>query len=249
MSYIRNQANQQVDIILRLEAGGPFTGTPTVQFRQRGGSYAPGGGTVGSVGPDGEFTYTMTQAETNTPEGHVKASGTDATPVVVNIPFREDVNTSGVTLSLLNHTPQSGDSFARIGATGSGLTSLASAAAQALQATLANQANQALEASVQTLRDQEIVQGSTGQYSLPVWSLSNPYQLLPGATLTAANVRIDDSSTVDILGELAESGASNGFKVWSYTGGSTAGRNLEVLLEGPNIAPLPITIRTVPPPS
>lgn len=105
----------------------------------------------------------------------------------------------------------------------------------------------ALEASLQTLRNQEIIQNTAGQYSIPMWSRADPYTLLPGASITSATVRIDDATDVDISGQLSESGAANGFKIWNYTGGSTNGANLEILIQGPNIVDIPLTIRTVPP--
>lgn len=95
--------------------GSAFTGTVTVYVTGDNGAQA-----LGSVGSgvcihegNGYHSYAPAQAETNYDHIAFTFIGTGAVPT---------------TVQLFTEFPQTGDSFARIGATGSGLTSLASQA-------------------------------------------------------------------------------------------------------------------------
>ena len=95
--------------------GSAFTGTVTVYVTGDGGTQGLGGTASGVCTHEGNgcHTYVPTQAETNYDHIAFTFIGTGAIPV---------------TVQLYTEFPQTGDSFARIGATGSGLTSVASAA-------------------------------------------------------------------------------------------------------------------------
>lgn len=98
--------------------GSAFTGSVTVYVTVDGGTQAVG--TVGSGAAthegQGFHTYAPSQAETNGAHVAFTFTGTGAVPATVQV---------------YTDFPQTGDSFARIGATGSGLTTLATAAALA----------------------------------------------------------------------------------------------------------------------
>lgn len=93
--------------------GSAFTGSVTVAVTGDGGTQATGSVGSGACTHEGNgfHTYAPAQAETNYDHVAFTFTGTGAIPVTVQI---------------YTSFPQTGDSFARIGATGSGLTSLAS---------------------------------------------------------------------------------------------------------------------------
>ena len=105
------------------------TGTPTVYYTIDNGTQTTGTGVATHKG-NGEWSYVPVQAETN--GNHVAftmvlASASSQTVNVWPVAFDpSDADDLGLT-ALTGHTPQTGDSFARIGATGSGLTSVAQA--------------------------------------------------------------------------------------------------------------------------
>lgn len=112
-----------------------------VTVRGQGGAEAASGGTI-AFGADNTVYYTPTQAETNfTSVVFIasKASCFSASLTIVTtasatpgkVVLSGETHTSAViptVTTLTGHTAQTGDSFARIGATGSGLTSLATQA-------------------------------------------------------------------------------------------------------------------------
>jgi hypothetical protein len=93
--------------------GSAFTGSVTVAVTGDGGTQATGSVGSGACTHEGNgfHTYAPAQSETNYDHVAFTFTGTGAIPVTVQI---------------YTSFPQTGDSFARIGATGSGLTSLAS---------------------------------------------------------------------------------------------------------------------------
>ena len=112
----KNTASQVIGAqMVSATDGSAFTGTVTVYVTGDGGAQA-----LGSVGSgvcthegNGFHTYLPATAETNYDHIGFTFIGTGAIPS---------------TVQLYTEFPQTGDSFARIGATGSGLTSLASQA-------------------------------------------------------------------------------------------------------------------------
>lgn len=112
----RNVASQVVGAQMITAAdGSAFTGSVTVAVTGDGGTQATGSVGSGACTHEGNgfHTYAPAQAETNYDHVAFTFTGTGAIPVTVQV---------------YTSFPQTGDSFARIGATGSGLTSLASQA-------------------------------------------------------------------------------------------------------------------------
>jgi hypothetical protein len=140
--YPRNAETPPVidlgEIVLKFDGTQQTTGV-SVRVRIGTGAWGAGAGTLACDATSGIWTYAPTQAETNADYfviGAYKASCTSVSKTVIT----SNSATSGTVLlapvthtsavlptvsTLTGHTPQTGDSFARIGATGSGLTSLA----------------------------------------------------------------------------------------------------------------------------
>ena len=111
----------------------------TVRIKPIGVAEGDGAGTT-AYSTDGIVLYTPTQAETNYTSFVLVAKKTGCIPVALTIVTTSSATPGTVLLApvthasavvptvttLTGHTAQTGDSFARIGATGSGLTSLAS---------------------------------------------------------------------------------------------------------------------------
>lgn len=122
--YVAFQMNSTTD-------GSAVTaGTPTVYYTIDGGTQGTGAGSAVHEG-NGQWSYAPAQAETNGSHVAFTMALSGAISQTVNVwpvSFNPgDADDLGLT-ALTGHTPQTGDSYARIGATGSGLTSLASAA-------------------------------------------------------------------------------------------------------------------------
>jgi len=145
--YPRNAASPEriaIGQVILIADGTVQTSGVSIVVRPQGGAEAAGGGTT-AYGADGTVYYTPTQAETNYTSFVVIAYKTSCLSVSQTIITTASATPGKVVLSaethtgavvptvstLTGHTPQTGDSYARIGATGSGLTSLASAAALA----------------------------------------------------------------------------------------------------------------------
>lgn len=108
----KNVAGQVVGVqAVNATTGAAFTGAVTAIVTGDGG--AQGGGGACTHEGNGFHTYLPTQAETNYDHVAFTFTGTGAIPATVQV---------------FTGFPQTGDSFARIGATGSGLTSLATQA-------------------------------------------------------------------------------------------------------------------------
>ena len=107
----KNVSSQVVSaVVLSATDGSPVTASVAVTVNGDAGTQGAGGGTLAHEG-GGEWSYIPTQAETNFDHIMFKFSATGALSVGIQV---------------YTTFPQTGDSFARIGATGSGLTSLAS---------------------------------------------------------------------------------------------------------------------------
>lgn len=149
-SLKKNVASQNVTFcLINASTGAALTGaTVTVYVTKDNGSQATGSGTVTECG-HGQYNYAPIQAETNATDVGFLFTATLAIPV--NYDFHTDVvdangylgvnvvDINGVSCASVTtvdavigttsaNTPQTGDSFARIGSAGSGLTSVALAA-------------------------------------------------------------------------------------------------------------------------
>jgi hypothetical protein len=130
----KNVASQKIGVqMVSATDGSAFTGSVTVYVTGDAGTQAVGSVSSGACTHEGEgyHTYAPAQAETNYDLIAFTFKGTGAVPVTIQV-FTisydpHDTNDLGL-VNLTGHTPQTGDSFARIGATGSGLTSLAPSA-------------------------------------------------------------------------------------------------------------------------
>jgi hypothetical protein len=110
----KNVASQTIGAQMVTAADGTaFTGTVTVVITGDAGTQSASGGTGPTHEGNGYYSYLPTQAETNFDHVAFTFIGTGAVPATVQV---------------YPSFPQTGDSFGRIGATGSGLTSLASQA-------------------------------------------------------------------------------------------------------------------------
>ena len=89
--------------------GSAFTGTVSVAVTVDGGTQGAGGGTGPTHEGNGFHSYVPTQAETNGDHIAFTFTGTGAVPVTVQV---------------YTSFPQTGDSFARIGANGAGLNAV-----------------------------------------------------------------------------------------------------------------------------
>ncbi len=148
--YPRNAASPEpvaIGAVVQISDGAVQTSGVTVRIKPIGVSEGDGAGTT-AYSTDGIVEYTPTQAETNYTSFILIAKKTGCIPVSttvvtsasavagyagldwshINAPTTT-VGLTGTTIGILttytNNTPQTGDNFARIGATGSGLTSLA----------------------------------------------------------------------------------------------------------------------------
>jgi hypothetical protein len=143
--YPRNAASPPriaVGTVVQIADGAVQTTGVSVVVRAEGGSETAGAGTL-AVGPtSGVWYYTPTQAETNVTAFVVCAYKTGSIPASITVVTSASTTAGQVILAgvthtsaviptvttLTGHTAQTGDAFARIGATGSGLTSLAPSA-------------------------------------------------------------------------------------------------------------------------
>lgn len=133
-----NTAGQKIGAqMVTATDGSAFTGAVTVSVTGDAGTQATGSVGAGACTHEGNgyHTYAPAQAETNYALIAFTFTGTGAIPATVQ------VETS---------FPQTGDSFALIGATGSGLTSLASAANLAIVAAYVDTEVAAILAAVDT---------------------------------------------------------------------------------------------------
>ena len=124
----KNTASQIVSFqaISTTDGSDVTAGSPTVYYTIDGGTQGTGAGTTAHEG-NGQWSYAPTQAETN--GNHVAftfvlSGAVSQTVNVYPVSFDPtDAADLGVT-ALTGHTPQTGDSFARIGANGGSLTQL-----------------------------------------------------------------------------------------------------------------------------
>ena len=153
MAYNKNTAGQfcyfqGVDAT----TGGIKSGVTWTIRRSIDGTFAAGGGSVTEDGTTGWYKYAMSQADTNGTDLGFNFTGTGAVPQTVNcttdggspnvnVASINAVSTSPVTTikavqglttadtiaTYTGNTPQTGDSFARIGANGAGLTAVVAA--------------------------------------------------------------------------------------------------------------------------
>lgn len=148
--YPKNAASPQrvaIGPVVQISDGAVQTATVSVKVMPQGGAASAGGGTIAYE--EGIVHYVPTQAETNYASFMLIAYKTGCIPAtctvvtsastvaghagvdwsVINAPTTT-VALSGTTVGTITtytgNTVQTGDSFARIGATGSGLTSLSS---------------------------------------------------------------------------------------------------------------------------
>lgn len=150
--YPRNAASPQriaIGAVVQISDGAVQTSGVSVKVMPQGGAASAGGGTIAYE--EGIVHYVPTQAETNYASFIVIAYKTGCIPVAVtivttasgvagyagldwatiNAPTTTQVlsgTTVGTITTYTGNTPQTGDSYARIGTNGASLTSLASAA-------------------------------------------------------------------------------------------------------------------------
>ena len=140
--YPKNAASPEpiaIGAVVQISDGAVQTSGCTVRIKPIGVAEGDGAGTT-AYSTDGIVLYTPTQAETNYTSFVLIAKKTGCIPVALTIVTTSSATPGTVLLApvthtsavvptvttLTGHTAQTGDSFARIGATGSGLTSLAS---------------------------------------------------------------------------------------------------------------------------
>jgi hypothetical protein len=138
--YPKNAASPEpiaIGAVIQITDGAVQTTGCTVRIKPIGVAEGDGAGTT-AYSTDGIVLYTPTQAETNYTSFVLIAKKTGCIPVALTIVTTSSATPGTVLLApvthtsavvptvttLTGHTPQTGDSFARIGATGSGLTSL-----------------------------------------------------------------------------------------------------------------------------
>ena len=138
--YPRNAASPEriaIGQVVLIADGTVQSASVTITVRGQGGAEASGGGTT-ALGADNTVYYTPTQAETNFTSFVVIASKascfsasqtiiTSASSTAGNVILAGVTHTSAViptVTTLTGHTAQTGDSFARIGVDGQGLTDL-----------------------------------------------------------------------------------------------------------------------------
>ena len=140
--YPKNAASPEpiaIGAVIQISDGAVQTSGVTVRIKPIGVAEADGANAA-AYSTDGIVLYTPTQAETNYTSFVLIAKKTGCIPVALTIVTTSSATPGTVLLApvthtsavvptvttLTGHTAQTGDSFARIGATGSGLTSLAS---------------------------------------------------------------------------------------------------------------------------
>ena len=140
--YPKNAASPEpiaIGAVVQITDGAVQTSGVTVRIKPIGVAEADGANAA-AYSTDGIVLYTPTQAETNYTSFVLIAKKTGCIPVALTIVTTSSATPGTVLLApvphtsavvptvttLTGHTAQTGDSFARIGATGSGLTSLAS---------------------------------------------------------------------------------------------------------------------------
>jgi hypothetical protein len=138
--YPKNAAAPEpiaIGAVIQITDGAVQTTGCTVRIKPIGVAEGDGAGTT-AYSTDGIVLYTPTQAETNYTSFILIAKKTGCIPVALTIVTTSSATPGTVLLApvthtsavvptvttLTGHTAQTGDSFARIGATGSGLTSL-----------------------------------------------------------------------------------------------------------------------------
>ena len=139
--YPKNAASPEpiaIGAVVQISDGAVQTSGVTVRIKPIGVAEADGANAA-AYSTDGIVLYTPTQAETNYTSFVLIAKKTGCIPVALTIVTTSSATPGTVLLApvthtsavvptvttLTGHTAQTGDSFARIGATGSGLTSLA----------------------------------------------------------------------------------------------------------------------------
>lgn len=146
--YPKNSASPPriaIGPVLQISDGAVQTSGVSVVVRPEGGSEGAGGGTISYGGTSNVVYYTPNQAETNYTTFVVTAYKTGCIPVPQTVVTSAESTSGKVSLgpvqttditgdlsgsvgSLVGHTNQTGDSFARIGALGIGLTAVSLAA-------------------------------------------------------------------------------------------------------------------------
>ena len=124
----KNVASQVVafQMVSTSDGSAVTSGTPTVYVTIDGGTQATGGGTSTHEG-NGQWTYAPTQAETN--GNHVAftmalSGAVSQCAQVYPVSYDPTDSTDLGLTNLTGHTPQTGDSFARIGANGASLSAI-----------------------------------------------------------------------------------------------------------------------------